>query len=370
MEKIKVKKVLILANTYFQIIIAIKLKNTIYKNDIVDIIISDHSSTAKNIYLNIVENNIFNKVFYYESKEEKERNKFLKIIDDINFLIFPKYNCKKRNLLFCDYDEFIFYNINKYTVLIYDTIYYLNKNVKLIRYEEGYISYLHSNIGLSKYYCFLRKLLRKQDFVNCIKKNYLFHPDLLIYNPVGDVEQIENINRDDVKTISEINKTFNYNKLNDIYNRKYIFFEESFFCDKKGIEDMDLILKLSEIVGKENILVKLHPRNTVDRFSKYGILTNKTEGIPWEVIQMNNNFDGKVLLTISSGSVLASKLYFNDNIKTYVLYNCTKKMSDMVTNEYLEYLNKLKEKSNLNNFIIPKNYEEFLKDLKKEVENE
>ena len=132
------------------------------------------------------------------------------------------------------------------------------------------------------------------------------------------------------------------------------------------MDDFKLILYIAEIVGKENLLVKLHPRNKINRFEKYGIATNKTIGIPWELIQMNDDFSDKVLLTISSGSVLASKLYFNDNIKTYLLFNCTDKMSNMVTEKYFEYLKKLENKFGLDNFIIPKNEEEFLKRLEKD----
>ena len=126
-------------------------------------------------------------------------------------------------------------------------------------------------------------------------------------------------------------------------------------------------MKIADIVGKENLLVKLHPRNKVDRFSKYGITTNKTIGMPWEVIQMNNNFSDKVFLTIASGSVLASKLYFGDNIKTYLLFNCTNKMSNMVGEEYFAYLKKVQEKFGIDDFYIPNNKIEFLNTLKKEV---
>ena len=78
---------------------------------------------------------------------------------------------------------------------------------------------------------------------------------------------------------------------------------------------------------------------------------------------MNNNFSDKVFLTISSGSVLASRLYFGDTIKTFLLYNCTNNMSDMVTEKYLKYLKKVEEKFGLDNFVIPHNEEEFLKIL-------
>ena len=82
---------------------------------------------------------------------------------------------------------------------------------------------------------------------------------------------------------------------------------------------------------------------------------------------MNNDFSDKVFFTISSGSVLASKLYFGDNITTYLLFNCTEKMSDMITEETLNYLEKMNKKFGIKDFIIPKNKQEFIDSLKEQL---
>ena len=68
--------------------------------------------------------------------------------------------------------------------------------------------------------------------------------------------------------------------------------------------------------------------------------------------------------------MLASKLYFGDNIKTYLLFNCTDKMSDMVTEETFEYLKKMNEKFDMKDFIIPKNRKEFIDILEKQVKGD
>ncbi len=368
MDEIKKKKILILVNTYFQIIIAIKLKLTTYKNDDVDIIISNHSVDSYKIYESLKNISIFNKIFYFRSKEAK--NKIIKILQNFCYLLFPNLSLNSKKMKLGYYDEYLFYNINKYSYLLYDALHKKNKKVKVIRFEEGYISYLHINVGISNSYKKIRKILGKEFIEEKIEYNNLFNPNLLIYNPKAPIKKIENLERKDIELRNIVNKVFKYDLINDIYDKKYIFFEESFFCDNKGIDDMDLILNIAEIVGKENLMVKLHPRNKVDRFKEYGITTNKTIGIPWEVIQMNNDFSNKVFLTISSGSVLASKLYFNDNIETYLLFNCTNKMSDMVTDEYSKYLEKIKKNLNFDNFKIPNSNEEFFKELREKKNGE
>ncbi len=365
MEKVENRKILMLVNTYFQIIVAIKLKLTLYKNDDVDIIISDHSTDAYKIFENVRNMNLFNKVIFFRSKNS-ERTRIKKIEENIMLLFFQNDILKKMKLDLDVYDEFLFYNINKYSDLIYSALLKKNKNLKLGRFEEGYISYLHPNIGLSKSYMKLKKIFKRKQLQENIDVNYFFNPNILIYEPKNSIVKIDKINKIDEKFKTIMNDVFEYNCDNNEYKQRYIFFEESFFCDGKEIDDLDLILKIADIVGKENILVKLHPRNKIDRFSKYGIKTNKSVGIPWEIIQMNNDFSDKVFLTISSGSVLGSRLYFDDNIKTYLLFNCTNKKSDMVTENYLNYLDKVKNEFGMDKFIIPKNKDEFYDILRKE----
>ncbi len=365
----KMKKVLILANTYFQIMIAIKLKLTIYKNDNVDIIISNHSNNAEDIVVELEkEKNIFEKSYFFQSKKNIDKKSLLrKVCDDLLYIITPEKALKQFNIEMERYDEFVFYNIDKYTYLLYDCLFQTNNFVKLIRYEEGYVSYLYLNIGISKIYKLLRKIFKKRIIEDNIKDNLLFNPDLLVYKPKENIKKIDKFSKNDINFKSIVNNIFNYSNDENAYKRKYIFFEESFFCDGKEIDDLNLILNIAEIVGKENLLVKLHPRNKINRFEKYGIKTNKTIGIPWEIIQLNNDFSNNVFLTISSGSVLASQLYFNEKIKTYLLFNCTDNKSNMVTTEYFEYFNKLNNKYDLQKFSIPKNKKEFFEELKNDL---
>lgn len=364
------KKTLILTNTLFQIIVALQLKLTKYQNDEVTLIISDHSFNYKSIVNNLKKLNIFKDVYIAKTREyihgnnmkdKLKRNLFSNIFSntELNKLI---------NLENKYYDEFLFYNLDAFTYLLYAVLYSKNKKIIANRFEEGFCTYLYGD-DIKENSKKIRKLFLKKDLYKEISKLYLFNPDLIIYDTNFKIEKIESIDKNNEKLVNAVNAIFDYKSIQDKYYQKYIFFEESFFCDNKGINDMDLILKIADIVGKENLMVKLHPRNKVDRFSKYGITTNKAIGVPWEIIQMNNDFSDKVFLTISSGSVLASRLYFNDNIKTYLLYNCTDKMSDMVTNEFFEYMEKVKNQFGINNFIIPKNKENFYELLEGEIKN-
>ena len=363
------KNILIISNTYFQLITAINLKLTVLKDENVDLIITDMSTDYEKIANNVKKVNLFNSVqIAYSNKICYKKSKLIKY----KSLFFWKNTLKK----FIDkenynYDVLMFFNYDVLTYSVFNKIYEQNKNIKVHRYEEGYCSYLFdfSHLIITKIYKIFRKLSRKPILEDKIERYYFYHPDIVLFKANYEYEKIPTLDRNNLELLKILNTVFNYEQVKneDNYNKKYIFFEECFFCDNLGVDDFDLIMKIADIVGKENLLVKLHPRNKVDRFSKYGITTNKTIGMPWEVIQMNNNFSDKVFLTIASGSVLASKLYFGDNIKTYLLFNCTNKMSNMVGEEYFAYLKKVQEKFGIDDFYIPNNKIEFLNTLKKEV---
>ncbi len=351
----KNNKNLFIVNTYFQLITVVNMCLIELKNDCNEILLTDQSVEMEEKYNRLLDLNIFKKLYFIKAKQF---NTYSKLKKTINYIITPRVLMSISN----NYDFLYFFNYDYFTTLVYDKIKKYNSKIKCCKYDEGYISYLYETKN-SKANELIRKILNKSDIDNDILYTYLYNPQLLCYETKFNIKNISSLNFNKENLLPIYNYIFQYKKNNIL--EKYIFFEESFFCDGKDIDDMELILKIANIVGRENLLIKLHPRNKIDRFKKYGIKTNKEIGIPWEVIQMNNDFSDKILMTISSGSVLASRLYFNENIKTFLLFNCTDKMSDMVNDKYLEYLEKVKENMGMENFYIPNNEKEFLEELKK-----
>ena len=56
------KSILVISNTYFQLIVAIQLKETCWFNDKVDIVITDQSNNSEKVAKNLSKLQIFNKV--------------------------------------------------------------------------------------------------------------------------------------------------------------------------------------------------------------------------------------------------------------------------------------------------------------------
>ena len=120
-------------------------------------------------------------------------------------------------------------------------------------------------------------------------------------------------------------------------------------------------MKIAEKVGKENIVVKLHPRRNVDRFSDKGIKVSKSTGIPWEAFLLTNDFKDKVVLTISSSAAFSSRLYFDMNIPTIMLYKITGPNPGIVNvKKYIKYADDFCRKFGDDGFYIPTSMNELL----------
>ena len=88
-------------------------------------------------------------------------------------------------------------------------------------------------------------------------------------------------------------------------------------------------IDIADIVGKDNLLIKTHPRDTRTLYVDNGFNVDENSSVPWEAIQLSGKFDDKVFMTINSGSVLSGSLMSKNKVKTFYMY----KMCDYKGNE-------------------------------------
>lgn len=86
------------------------------------------------------------------------------------------------------------------------------------------------------------------------------------------------------------------------------------------IGELELVKKIGELVGNENLIVKTHPCDTRRVYEKNGFYVDDNSNVPWEVIQLTGDFSDKVFLTANSGSVLAGSFMSDKPIRTFYLY--------------------------------------------------
>ncbi len=350
--------VLIVCNTLYQLLVAINIKVNIHKNDKVDLILTDHTVKFKDIYINIKDKDVFNNVYYVETKRfesefKPSRSDLLRIaISNSN-----EYN-KHFNYIENTYNYLYTANINQYIKLLYGHLQKNNNKIIVREFEDGFSSYVKTWISLNRYERVLSKFGKKY-LCNNIDELYLFEPNLYVCEKTRIIKQLPKISKDDKELVKIINEVFNY-KTNYTIREKYIFLEESFSADKYETNDVELIKLVASIVGTDNFIVKMHPRNPINRFENDSIKTLHSS-IPWEVFLLNNDFSDKVFITVSSNGTIMPKILFNEDTKTILLINLFKGGIPLFKEDfYKNYLENVYNQYADKNLHIPQNRNELM----------
>ncbi len=367
------KKRLFIVNTLYQLMTVINLQYTLFRGDLADVFLSDCSVGAEEICRSTAGAGLFHQVYFIRTKQFLETKSladkarrfadyfffggaaFEKIVPDIEYT----------------YDELLFYNYDSLAMYLFKRIEKNNPSAVWSRFEEGYISYFTGGVDsrIVKWSETIKHLLgRRGDMESRCDSYYFYEPAFVLFHGPYHVKRIPKIDRKDETLKAILNRCFLAGNITEEYRKKYIFFEESFFINGDGIHDEEVIDAIGEAVGKENLLVKLHPRNPTNRFAGRGITVNRTVGIPWEVVHLNGNFEKNIFIAISCGSVIAGKILYGDPVKTFLLYRCVNKRPPLVDDKYECYIEKIIKKYG-DDFIVPESLEEAVMLLKQERKN-
>lgn len=316
------KRIITVVNTYYQLITAIRIKETLWANCLVDLVISDQSNNSNKIINKLNEMQYFDIVYWIHNKVLCGNSGDLAAMVTKSRLIVFGLN-RKNHLGNNKYDELVYYNADIYTYGLFASL--IKRNSKLVcsRYEEGVLSYSDSLFLYNSRLRYIDKL-RRSIFKNTLETQtqyfYCFFPALykgkLIVKEIPKIEDYKKIG----ETLMEI---FAVDAEMLHITEKYIFFTSVYdFEGGHPIGETKLVLEIADLVGKDNLIVKMHPRDNRNVFQKHGIHVYTQSAVPWEAIQLNSDFSKKVFLTVNSGSVLGANMILKDRAKSYFLYNC------------------------------------------------
>lgn len=342
----KMRNILFICNTHFQVLIAVILKSTKYSNSNVDIIITDQMNGSMELYQRLKNVAVFGDVYYVEVKNALYVKSKVKRLE-IEFI--PSNYKKIIDIDFSFYDELFLYNTDFLAELVCLNLRRINPEITINLFDEGVSTYsrLYEKILYSKtkisYFRGLMKRLTGRKYIADIAENlYLLDPELICWDFKGKIHKIDKLDFSNPKIIKLINDVFGFREDHQ-YEVDYIFFEESYFADGKDVGDLNLIQQIINIIPREKLIVKIHPRNRENRFEKMSITTNTITAIPWEVIALNLKEGGrKKFITISSSAVLSSFLLFGSKQRVVMLYRYAD--SKELNEEYFEYFEKFKAK--------------------------
>ncbi len=361
---------LFICETPIQIIIAMCLKEQILNlNDKTSIILTNTFNGYENIAERIIQLGVFNSVYTAKINYNSNLNKILKFRYIFCIRSFLEKIMDKNEKI---YDEIYFWNYDSFTGSLLAYLTKVNKNTKTFIFEEGYISYLPYE-EVNKYTLLMKFIILKNKIfhIKLSRDNrdgmYLFEPKLLIDKPQFPVFKIDKTILETKEFKDNIKIIFNVENELPKYDRKYIILEEF----HKEYNDEEIFDKIINIVGKENVIIKLHPRRPEDRFAKKGVKTLGSNGVPWEALLVAGDFSDKVIISIGSSSVTTQRILFgNEKMNAYLLFKCIGADLKQFDNKYSGFWDKLKSNNSQCGIHIPDTLDEFYAMLKKETEKD
>lgn len=355
------KSILAIINTYYQMIATIQLKMTLWKGDMVSIIITDQSKGSKDVSDKLKTHNLFRNIYFEETKELCALDKPLtgKICNFKYVLVGIE---KYKYIWSSDYDEFVYYNADVFTYSLFAKLIKNNPQMHCSRYEEGMFSYNAGSYlknSKLKYADKIREVFRWGTLEKYTDKFYCFYPELYF----GSIETIKIPQITDLKGMGDLlGEIFSIETAMTECKEKYIFFTSVYdFEGGQPIGEYDIVSQIAEIVGIDNLLIKTHPRDTRSIFEDAGFHVYKGSSVPWEAVQLNGDFSNKFFLTINSGSVISVNAMVENGAKVYFFYNCCSMENNPValkTKEDIRHTVEIMRKQ-LGNVVVLDSIEQF-----------
>ena len=350
------KRVLFICNTAYQLFTIVQLRLTEYKSDNVDIVLSNQFSNSARIVDNVKKSELFRHVLHIENRKQDFSSRIAETLHNVKIL-------RKLRKHLGQIDEVCFSNISVFTILFLR--FYQKKAPKVCIFEDGFVTYSKAFEEMDQATIF-SKLLLPKGVLNRTSKLWLFSPELLDWQKKNiAVCKIKPVDKNDKSIVDIFNRIFGYETNVDRYDKPYLFMEESFFADGYSVDDLKIVKGIADKVGKENLMVKLHPRNSENRFEALGIKTNSSFAIPWELIVLNQNFENYTLISISSSSILQPFLLFGMPIKCYALLGTLGQRPGNMNGTLGDYMESLFSRFP-NVCICPNNLEDFYEMIRTE----
>ncbi len=350
-------KRLFLCNSVYQTLVAIWLRYHDFPDDPCDLILSDHSKGGRELAEKLRSSGVFRRVWFAETLEEARNRVRHSRMEVLLGNLMPYRMLRRQIPLEDNYTDVYFANFDKFSQIFVNALFHRNPATKLHVFEDGLSTYcLFEQYYLDNrdYYgkkpaglkAFLhRRIYRLRTIYGNLSEVLVFNPDCMQWDPGCPVVGMDKMSGEDEGFRRLVIRIFDYEASEDRYDRRYLFLEESFFADGFPVNDVELVEQLSAAVGRDNLMVKIHPRNPSNRFAGLGYKTNRDTTIPWEVILMNmGDVSDKVLITVASSTILNPIMIFGMPVRAYSLYPCLTTIPPVLEGKYWEFLNRLFEK--------------------------
>ena len=349
--------ILFRCDSVYQLMNAIQLKKTLEKDQKADLLLSNHVD-FKDIPQKLKEAGVFETIYRIESNEKSKEYWKLTMEEREYYSLHPE-EYVETHFLEKTYTDFYISFDTAYSKLLYYFMVSKMPSLKVHLFEDGMATYVCNVKERCKQDGMSHEHYGEKAFYNRIVELLVYEPMLFTEAfPSFPILPIPKINTENKEVCNLFRNVFGSNSLP---KERYIFLEEAFLDDNNITNDMELFLKFVQLVGKENIIVKRHPRSPYDRFTPMGFSVMEATTTPFEMTLMDYDISEKIFVTVTSTASVTGKLVFQKEVHTILLYHFFEGKSWMIENrQFKKYFKGLLRLLNgeEQKILIPKSWEE------------
>lgn len=318
-KKTQPTRLLFMCETVMQLINILNIKFNLYPKTKADIIFTESTDFSR--YIEPIEKlGMFERIYKSSYNAATEWENLSKTAPNTHIMKNPS-EYKHTVPLTEKYSDLFISTTNPISKIVYYQIVKLGCRPLIHFYEEGattYVNNIHTNVS---YDMFDHNVYKENDhFENNICEVLLYEPQLYC---AGEKRMLSVLPKICKNNKSFIDILYNVFGKVELPKEKYIFFSECFAVDMCVSNDIEILDRIAERVGKENITVKAHPRGkTEEKFYEmhgYKIFVEKT--IPWEIFVLSAEIENKILISVSSNTLLNQSIIFDKDVPAVFLLN-------------------------------------------------
>lgn len=338
------KRLLVCSNVYI-LTMMVLLRNQLFdKEDQIDIILTDYIPGYKELARSLSSEQVFSNVYTDEAQYVKHDiyNKGIrKVVKEfrpekyVGFLWTTKY------------DALYIHNLNNYCDLLFASFCKRFKSIpELILVEDGaitcsviYETFLKS--VKSRRSSFLSFCLKRKHIDQYISYSLAADKELYCWNPPFDIVQIAPPIIEE-KMVKKLNNVFSFKGRN--INNKIVYIE-TISDSRYNVDEVKLVEEIAGKIGKQNVVIKTHPRNKNNRFKAAGYtVLEEYNNTPFELMLLNNLFRNCIFMTLSSNALCNVGLIFRKRLPIISVIHCANVTTEFLRNGIQPVIEKVYEK--------------------------
>ena len=309
-------RVLLIANSVYQLQTAIHIKRSLLSDREADLLITDVTPGLLECAPRAAETGLFDRVLtgavrevnqrYHPNKPDELSEAFSQISAIFGWALSDELDA---------YSDIYFANFDLFTRMLACRFHPMP--CSFIGYEDGFstyvIHYLRPDRAAVNRHPEGRKIQDK------LTGFLLYEPSLAMRGDGLPNRPIPKISRDDQELRELLNYVFAYQKPPE--SAPFIFLEQSFRAEKLKTNDLELMRECQQTVGPSRFIVKPHPRNPENLPLQLGLTRSYPGDAPWELFLLNEEPMRHTVLTVCSNGALTSQIVLGLDTPTVMLYD-------------------------------------------------